>query len=242
MKPRSGTGTLVELVGAPWEISRLEVPVTPGSNRTRVSDLYTKAGGNIDYTAIFALSPDQGIGYSILIAGETASSARWPLRNLVGETFIPAAENAAAENVDQNVAGTFVDEGKPGNRITLSVERDHPGLSLKSFLLEGEDARNNSTHYRLYPTELNSLSRSLSALYRTEGTMRIAHRMVKPGIEPVEPRAAVEGGNGGLFDDSFMWMNLDSNGPVDLFVFTLVDGKVTDIEYPLKDVTMKRVK
>ncbi|KAJ5975525.1 hypothetical protein N7481_009232 [Penicillium waksmanii] len=241
MKPRSATGTLVELVGAPWEISRLEIPVTPGSNRTRVSDLYTKAGGNIDYTAIFALSPDQGIGYSILIAGETATPARWPLRNLVGETFIPAAEHAMAENAARNLAGTFVDEKNSGNNVTLSVDRGHPGLGLKSFWLKGKNARD-SSHYRLYPTGLNSVSKSLSSLYRSEGTMRIAHRMVKPGVKPVEPRAAVEGGKGGLFDDSFVWMALDQEGPVDLFVFTLVDGKVTTVEYPLTGVVMKRVK
>ncbi|KAJ5391966.1 hypothetical protein N7509_007456 [Penicillium cosmopolitanum] len=220
MKPRSATGTLVELVGAPWEISRLEIPVTPDSNRTRVSDLYTKAGGNIDYTAIFALSPDQGIGYNILIA---------------------AAEHAAAENAVRNLAGTFVDEKNSGNNVTLSVDRGHPGLGLKSFWLKGKNARD-SPHYRLYPTGLNSVSRSLSSLYRTEGTMRIAHRGVKPGVKPVEPRAAVEGGKGGLFDDSFMWMALDQEGPVDLFVFTLVDEKVTAVEFPLTGAVMKRVK
>lgn len=241
MKPRGATGSLVELVGAPWEISRLEIPVTPGSNRTRVSDLYTKAGGNVDYTAIFALSPDHGIGYSILIGGATASSARFPLRDLVGETFIPAAESAAAENAFRNLAGTFVDEKNSGNNITLSVDRGHPGLGLKSFWLDGKNSRD-SPHYRLYPTGLNSVSASLSSLYRTEGTMRIAHRMVSPGSKPVAPRAAVEGGKGGLFDNSFIWMDIDTKGPVDLFVFTLVDGKVTTVEFPSTDAVMKRVK
>lgn len=240
MKPQSGTGSLVELVGAPWEISRLEVPTTPSSNRTRISDLYTKAGGNIDYTAIFALSPDHGIGYNILIGGDTATPARWPLRDLVGELFIPAAEHAAAENAARNIAGTFVDEENKGNNLTLSIDRGSPGLGLKSFYLNGKDARN-GTHYRVYPTGLNSASDSLASLYKTNGTMRIPHRSVTP-LEPVEPRAAIEGGKGGLFDNSFVWMNLDSDGPIDLFVFTLEDGKVTSVEYPLKDVVMKRVK
>lgn len=240
MKPRSGTGTLVELVGAPWEISRLEIPVTPGSNRTRISDLYTKAGGNIDYTAIFALSPDQGIGYSILVAGSTATPARWPLRQLVGETFIPAAEHAAAENAARNLAGTFVDKSKPGTNVTLTVDRGHPGLGLKSFWLEGKDNRND-THYRLYPTGLNSASSSLSSLYQSKGSMRIAHRSVAL-YPPIKPRAEIEGGKGGLFDNSFVWMNLDSDGPLDLFIFNLEDGKVSSVEYPLTGAVMKRVK
>ncbi|KAJ5827390.1 hypothetical protein N7447_004153 [Penicillium robsamsonii] len=239
MKPNSGTGSLVELVGAPWEISRLEIPVTPGSNRTRISDLYTKAGGNIDYTSIFALSPDHGIGYSILVAGFTATPARWPLRDLVGETFIPAAEHAAAENAKQNLAGTFVDEKSPDTNITLSVDRGRPGLGLKSFWIKGENSRD-SANQRLYPTGLNSFSRSLSSLYKTKGELRVAHRMVAPQ-PPMKPRAAVEGGKGGLFDNSFVWMNLDFAGPSDEFIFNLVDGRLVSVEYPIVGSVLKRV-
>ncbi|KAK6076234.1 hypothetical protein SCUP234_07402 [Seiridium cupressi] len=75
---------LVELVGAPWEIQRLAIPTTPGSNRTRVSDLYTKAGGTGDYNAIFDLSPDHGIGFSILVTGSTSPSARFTIRDVLG--------------------------------------------------------------------------------------------------------------------------------------------------------------
>ncbi|KAJ6026554.1 uncharacterized protein N7446_004845 [Penicillium canescens] len=239
MKPRSGTGSLVELVGAPWEISRLEIPVTPGSNRTRISDLYTKAGGNGDYTCIFALSPDQGIGYSILVAGSTASSARWPLRDMVGETFIQAAEHAAVENAKRNLAGTFVDAASPGTNLTLTVDKGRPGLGLKVFWVKGVNGVDNA-HVRLYPTGLNSFSKSLSSLYKSKGTMRVAHRMVVPEI-PLEPRAAVEGGKGGLFDNSFAWMNLDFAGPSDKFIFNLVDGRLVSVEIPLAGLVLKRV-
>ncbi|OQE25597.1 hypothetical protein PENSTE_c006G07157 [Penicillium steckii] len=242
MKPRSGTGSLVELVGAPWEISRLEIPATPGSNRTRISDLYIKGGGNRDYTAIFALSPDQGIGYSILVGGppEEATPARWPLRDLVGETFIPAAEYAAAENAYRNLAGTFVDQSGSGSNITLTVDRGHAGLGVKSLWLDGKDNRN-GTHVRLFPTGLNSISKSLSSLYKKEGSMRIAHRSVSP-MSPIESRADVEGGHGGLFDKSFTWMDVDSDGGEDLFILNLKDGEVDSVEYPLFDLVMKRVK
>ncbi|KAJ5244024.1 hypothetical protein N7489_004120 [Penicillium chrysogenum] len=239
MKPSSGTGSLVELVGAPWEISRLEIPVTPGSNRTRISDLYTKAGGNIDYTAIFALSPDHGIGYSILVAGFTATPARWPLRDVVGETFIPAAEHAAAENAKRNLAGTFVDQTSPDTNLTLSVDRGRPGLGLKSFWVKGTNARDHA-HWRLYPTGLNSFSKSLSSLYKAKGSVRVAHRMVQPQT-PVKPRAAVEGGKGGLFDNSFVWMNLDFAGPSDEFIFNLVDGRLVSVEYPTTGSVLRRV-
>ncbi|OKP12345.1 Beta-lactamase-like protein [Penicillium subrubescens] len=239
MKPRSGTGTLVELVGAPWEISRLEIPVSPGSNRTRISDLYTKAGGNKDYTTIFALSPDHGIGFSILIAGDTATPARWPLRDTVGQTFIPAAEHAAWENAKRNLAGTFVDKSTPGTNLTLTVDKGRPGLGLGAFWVKGQNGRDNP-HWRLYPTGLNSISRSLSALYRSQGKMRVAHRMAEPE-PPMKPRAAVEGGKGGLFDNSFTWMNIDFAGPADEFIFDLVDGRLVSVELPVTGMVLHRV-
>lgn len=239
MKPRSGTGSLVELVGAPWEISRLEIPVTPGSNRTRISDLYTKAGGNVDYTAIFALSPDQGIGYSILVAGGTATPARWPLRDVVGETFIPAAEHAAAENAKRNLAGTFVDRRTPGTNLTLSVEKGRPGLGLKSMWVNGTNYVD-SPYLRVYPTGLSSVSSSLSSLYRTKGAQSLSHRMVVPDL-PLKPRAAIEGGKGGLFDNSFTWMSLDFAGPVDELILDLVDGRLVSIQYPASGAVFKRV-
>ncbi|KAJ5766242.1 uncharacterized protein N7511_003858 [Penicillium nucicola] len=239
MKPHSGTGSLVELVGAPWEISRLEIPVTPGSNRTRISDLYTKAGGNGDYTCIFALSPDQGIGYSILVGGSTASSARWPLRDLIGEIFVPAAEHAAAENTKRNLAGTFVDDTAPGTNLTLTVEKGRPGLGVKTFWVKGVNGVD-STHVRVYPTGLNSFSRSLSSLYKTKGSMRVAHRMVVQANE-LNPRAAVEGGKGGLFDNSFAWMDIDFAGPSDEFIFNLVDGRLASVEIPLSGLVLERV-
>jgi hypothetical protein len=239
MKPRSGTGTLVELVGAPWEISRLEIPVSPGSNRTRISDLYTKAGGNNDYTTIFALSPDHGIGFSILIAGSTATPARWPLRDTVGQTFIPAAEHAAWENARRNLAGTFVDKSSPGTNLTLTVDKGRPGLGLGAFWVKGQNGRDNP-HWRIYPTGLNSISRSLSVLYRSKGKLRVAHRMAEPE-PPMKPRAAVEGGKGGLFDNSFTWMNIDFAGPADELIFDLVDGRLVSVELPVSGMVLDRV-
>lgn len=43
MKPRSFTAALTFAVGAPWEINRLAVPVSPESNRTWVFGLYSES-------------------------------------------------------------------------------------------------------------------------------------------------------------------------------------------------------
>ncbi|KPM38489.1 hypothetical protein AK830_g8111 [Neonectria ditissima] len=248
MKPHSGTGSLVELVGAPWEITRLAIPATPGSNRTRVSDLYTKPGGNGDYTCIFALSPDHGIGYSILVAGSTASSARWPLRDLVGETFIPAAEYAAAENAEHNFAGVFVDETAEGTNLTLTVDEGLPGLGLESFFIEGVDSRYAllgaseplPLSTRLYSTGVTSPSGSLATLYSSKGTIRMSYRVVAMAL-PLADRAEVEGGKGGLFDNSFAWVNLGFFGAIDEFVFEIVDGRLVSVASSLTETTLKRV-
>lgn len=240
MKPRSGTGSLVELVGAPWEITRLMIPVSPDSNRTRVCDLYLKAGGNLDYTSVIALSPDHGLGYSILVAGSTASDARWPIRDALGETFVPAAEFAAAENARDNLSGTFVGNSSGGSNITLTVDDDEPGLGLESFYVNGEDTLGNSVA-RLYPTGLYADGTSLANQYKAGGTILTSHRMVSI-IPPLPPRAAVEGGQGGdLFDNSFVWQTVDTLGPFDEFILEIVDGSLMRIMAPYYDLVFNRV-
>ncbi|KAF9882502.1 beta-lactamase [Colletotrichum karsti] len=241
MKPLSSTGSLVELVGAPWEISRLAIPVSHGSNVTRISDLYTKAGGTGDYTCIFALSPDHGIGFSILVGGDSATDARWPIRNALGELFIPAAEAAAAENTERNLAGFF--EASEGSNVTLTFDDDHPGLGIGSMYLEGTLVMptDESKSLRLYPTGLYSNTRSLSALYNTKGTFRTTYRSV---TTTPYPRAASEGGAGGLFDDQHSWLNVGFLDTSDELIFTIEDGKLTCVEYKdfiLGQVTFKRV-
>ncbi|CAH0043612.1 unnamed protein product [Clonostachys solani] len=247
MKPLSATGSLVELVGAPWEINRLTIPATPGSNRTRVSDLYTKAGGNGDYTAVLGLSPDHGLGFSILVAGSTASSARWPIRQAIGEIFVPAAERAAAVNANENLTGTFVDENSENTNITLSFEDGKPGLGLDSFYVEGQDSRHllrgaskpSDVILRVYPTGPSLTSSSLAELYRTKGTLRVSHRFVAQR-PPAPHRASAEGGEG-LFENYFEWMNIGFNGALDELVFEIEDGKLVSVTVEGAELVLKRV-
>ena len=42
MKPHGFVAPLTVGLGAPWEINRLPLAVSPGSNRTRISDLYSE--------------------------------------------------------------------------------------------------------------------------------------------------------------------------------------------------------
>ncbi|UZP36779.1 hypothetical protein NXS19_004595 [Fusarium pseudograminearum] len=231
MKPQGNTASLTSSVGAPWEINRLTLPVSPKSNRTRISDLYTKLGGNAGYAAVIALSPDHGIGFSVLTAGVGAVGARIPLRNAVGTVFITAAELAGWDNAKKTYPGTFVDKTRNGSNLTITVDEGQPGLGLESFFINGSEWRANLTApasdpiygdditVRLYPMGAKSVSGS---------TQLISYRAV-PQLKPIGPRSAVEGGEG-LFDDGCTsWQEVGFWGDGDDFTFKVVDGEVVSV-------------
>ncbi|KAF5009443.1 hypothetical protein FDECE_4325 [Fusarium decemcellulare] len=244
MKPLGGTASLTNSVGAPWEINRLSLPISPGSNRTRISDLYTKLGGNAGYAAVFALSPDHGIGFSVLVAGPSAVADRIPLRDAVGTVFVPAAEHAAVENAALNYAATFADDSDPSSNLTLTVDKDHPGLGLESWNVNGTDWRSNLTLPGLDPLPSSSFTVRLYPMGATSQTNssseQISFRAV-PQIRPIAPRAAVESGQG-LFDNGCeTWFSVGFWDSIDEFVFEVVDGRVVSVENAITQQVLKRV-
>jgi hypothetical protein len=250
MKPLSATGSLVELAGAPWEIARLTIPTSAKSNYARVSDLYMKAGGTSDFGAIFAISPDHGVGISVLAAGKSATSARFVLRDAVAEVFIPAAEDAAFNHAKNNFVGTFVDESNKGANLTLSVDKNGAGLMLDSIFYNSTDmawviaSRTAAGPLKgslgVFPTGVTSKPGTLSALYDPNFTGVIAHRAVLHA-EPNAPRAAVEGGKGGMFENQAPWMNIDFYGPLDLLQFGYEKGKLVSVTAVGLNATYTRV-
>ncbi|OAX81188.1 hypothetical protein ACJ72_04468 [Emergomyces africanus] len=247
MKPRAHLSSLTNSVGAPWEINRLTLPVSPNSNRSRVSDIYTKAGGQPGYTAVFALSPDHGLGFSVLVAGKTAGSDRWPLRAAVGETFVVAAEHAAMENAAKNFAGIFADETDGASNVTLTVDKDHTGLGLKSWFVDGVEWRANISQpglvlpegldqtVRLYSTGLKSRSE--------DGCTLLQYRAV-PQIIVSEQAPAAGQGVRGLFDDGCTsWFNTAfydlGTGVMDEFVLKVKDGKLIEVRSKVAEKVMR---
>ncbi|KAF4978639.1 hypothetical protein FZEAL_5042 [Fusarium zealandicum] len=245
MKPLSGTASLTYSVGAPWEINRLTLPVSPGSNRTRVSDLYTKLGGNAGYAAVFALSPDHGIGYSVLVAGPAAVVERAPLRDAAGTAFITAAEHAAAENAALNFAGTFVDESNQDSNLTLTVDKDHPGLGLKSWYVNGVDWRSNLTLPGIDPFPSDMITVRLYPIgaaikNSSSGLQRLSFRAVAQ-IRPIGPRSDVEGGQG-LFENGCQtWFDVGFWDSGDEFVFEIQNTRVESVENMVTRQVLKRV-
>ena len=247
MKPRGHTATLTSSVGAPWEIARLTIPVTAGSNRTRVSDLYTKGGGNPPYGAVIGLSPDHGIGFSVLVAGPNALTDRWVLRDAIASTFVPAAEFAAEENAARNFVGTFVDASTDDTNLTLTIDEGQPGLRLESMFISGIDWRANLTTIggadvqptiRLYPSGL------VLPQHSTGQDVTVVFNAVPYGAPP-GPRAAIEGGEG-LFDYACAgWLSAGffylHGHAIDQFVFRVKEGRLSSVEYGSAGSVMKRI-
>jgi len=117
MKPITHTADLHMSVGMPWEIRRALVPL--GSSGTRVVDLYTKNGAIGLYTAIVVLSPDHGTGYIALFAGPSRDVMLSYIPDLLANTLLPAAEEAAREAAAAWFTGTF--QG-PETKVTIEME------------------------------------------------------------------------------------------------------------------------
>ncbi|EXK26179.1 hypothetical protein FOMG_17222 [Fusarium oxysporum f. sp. melonis 26406] len=117
MKPITHTADVHMSVGMPWEIRRTYIPL--GRSGARVVDLYTKNGAIGLYTAIFVLSPDHEIGYVALIAGANRSYLLSYLPDLLAQTLLPAAENAARDTAVKRFAGTF--KG-PKSQLTVTMD------------------------------------------------------------------------------------------------------------------------
>ncbi|KAJ4983004.1 hypothetical protein SVAN01_11499 [Stagonosporopsis vannaccii] len=244
MKPLAHSASLLSSAGAPWEINRLALPVSPGSTRTRVSDLYTKAGGQPGYTALLMLSPDHGVGVSVLVAGQDALADRWPIRAAAATTFVGAAEWAGKEHAGAYFSGDFVDATDPSSNVSLAVDPDGVGLRVDSLFLAGVDAKPSvlapgaslppdlDILLHIYPTGLVFPGRN-------PATQLLQYRGVTQRL-PVEPRT-------GLFDDACIsWMTVaaaEDEGQMyyDEFLLEVEGGKLVGVQIPLTGQRLARV-
>lgn len=231
MKPHAHTSSLLWSAGAPWEINRLTLPITPGSNKTRVSDLYTKAGGQPGYTALLMLSPDHGIGVSMLMAGATALADRMPLRAAAAEVFVTAAEHAGKEYAEENFTGTFVDPTDDSTNMTLVSGSDRPGLTVDTLFSAGMDLKapaaglpaGRDVLFQLYPTGIE--------FPPAGGCEQLQYRAVLWSL-PVAERT-------GLFDDECIsWLTVASTEDAarqysDEFLFEVKDGRLEAVSVPV---------
>ncbi|KAI1179598.1 beta-lactamase/transpeptidase-like protein [Nemania sp. FL0916] len=191
LRPVTHTADLHVAVGMPWEIHRLLQPISPGSNHTRVVDIYTKNGILGGYTSLFVLSPEHEFGFILLLAGlvtPAESSARSLAMAVIGDvvtsTMASAFEQAARTEAASNFAGVYANAGM---NLTISVNDGHPGLKLSNWTAGDKDVlflytgvSNADSDARLYPMGLeDDGSIAFRAVYETA---RNASYTSQPGV------------------------------------------------------------
>ncbi|ORY16868.1 hypothetical protein BCR34DRAFT_73618, partial [Clohesyomyces aquaticus] len=154
----------------------------PPKPPTRIVDLYLKNGGLGAYNTQFALSPDHGLGFVVLTAGQSPSigpDLRFPTMQLINkmitETMVPAFEAAAQQQAAKNFAGRYGSSGNDSIPMALEVVAGDGGLGLgvrnwtggqldllKSYVaaMQGstiEDLKEEPS-LRLYPVDLRDAS------------------------------------------------------------------------------------
>ncbi|KAI5818366.1 beta-lactamase/transpeptidase-like protein [Pyronema omphalodes] len=142
LKPLSFNSDLYSSIGFPWEIVRSANLSTRGD----IVDIYAKDGGIIGYSSRFALIPDYGIGFTILVAGKTPAVTLGTIAEAVIAAAFPAVESAGYEEIIKHgYTGRF--QAGNDSHIELTTD-DGPGILIKSFQSNGVDTM----------TELNTLS------------------------------------------------------------------------------------
>ncbi|KAK0725685.1 hypothetical protein B0H67DRAFT_551187 [Lasiosphaeris hirsuta] len=225
-------GYAMASLGRPWEILRRDVPVSPGSRTTRVVDLYTRQGGGTAYTSLIALSPDYGVGLSLLTAGPVPEDFH-VIKKSWSDAFLPALEEASREQASVNFVGKYV--LSDNSTATVGLLSDEPGLFLSEMHSENTD------FLALIGTVLTALSgkapeKGFGAFLYPTGLVeknRVAFRAIysAPGKTVLE--------------DCGSWAEEDriryGGYPGDLFIFHLGEnGMATGLEVPVADRTMLR--
>ena len=169
MKPQSHTSSVYSSIGMPWEIERMDLPITFNSSVTRVVDLYTKSGDIGAYGGYMVLSPEHDFGFSVYAAGADATVQSSILADLVTATWIPAFEAAAREQAEADYVGTY-SSSDPNLNSSITITLDgRPGLGIQSWISNGTDmlksygeiptvgvAAGQFVTARLYPADLRN--------------------------------------------------------------------------------------
>jgi hypothetical protein len=170
-KPMIQTGYLGAAVGAPWEITYLE------SSNNRLVQYYTKDGDLNAYHTSLVLSPEHGVGFSVLAAGTATSNVtyiRSMLKVAFGEILMPAVEEQAKIEAGFKFNGTYIHQETNSSVTIAAGYNGHAGLTVLSLISNGvpiigpgsspsgfwssEQHIGNTT--RLYPTTLKSTARA----------------------------------------------------------------------------------
>lgn len=158
MKPATHTSSLTASVGAPWEIYTIPT--------SRAVDVYTKSGDLGSYSSMTGLSPDHGVGFTILAAGNDTTTVVEALTQAMMQKLVPALDAAAKEEAVSRFTGTYA-HNNSNSSITVTTDGG-PGLKVDDWVNDSVDmiatiqtlaGYTSAPSVRLYPTGLESLGK-----------------------------------------------------------------------------------
>ncbi|KAK8047495.1 beta-lactamase-like 1 [Apiospora saccharicola] len=232
LKPAILTSDLREGVSYPWGVKR--VPLAG----TRITDAYNKAGSINAYQSLMILLPDYDVGIVALLAGGWPGNANWDMADAIGESLVPALEEAARMEADAMYAGTYNAKSNSdtsaslNSTIVLSTESGRPGLGIDRWISNGTDMIPVAIRYtlnynvtepalRLYPTGLEKRNE--------DGSRRAAFKAM------IQDRGATDHATDMFSTNCGTWVGqttaVYASMPLDQFVFHLdAEGGVKGIE------------
>ncbi|KAK8031994.1 beta-lactamase/transpeptidase-like protein [Apiospora arundinis] len=238
LKPAILTSDLREGVSYPWGVKR--IPLSNGGGGSRITDAYNKAGSINAYSSLIILLPDYDVGITVLLAGGWPGNANWNIADAIGQTLVPALEEAARMEAEAMYAGTYsssnsssdANSASLNSTIVLSTESGRPGLGIDRWISNGTDMVPVAIRYtlnynvtgpalRLYPTGLEKRNE--------DGSRKVAFKAM------IQDRGATDHASDMFSTNCGTWVGqttaVYASMPLDQFVFHVdADGGVKSIE------------
>jgi hypothetical protein len=146
----------------PWEIFQTDRILKDSSRTVR---FVTKSGGLPGYTSIILTIPEYELGITILLVGPPPFFEK--LREIVTVATVRAAEELAIRQLHNRYAGTYM-SSNPSLNSTVTLEADHRGLVLTTFVSNGTDIWQSPIIHAHAPTGPWHVQLSPTLLYRDE--------------------------------------------------------------------------
>ncbi|KAF2466209.1 beta-lactamase/transpeptidase-like protein [Lindgomyces ingoldianus] len=131
--PASPATGLQSFYGMPWEIFQTNRILI---NSSRTVRFITKGGGLPGYFSIIMYLPEYDLGFTILVAGNSALLKT--IRELVTVEVVRAAEKIAIQQLQERYAGKYVSSMAHLNS-SMTLIADHRGLVLAQLISNGSD-------------------------------------------------------------------------------------------------------